>query len=217
MSSEANKPENLETLEPVSINPLDINEIAAQILGLGHSKIKPVQIKEAIFAHYENIKSSEYNQAVEIAQTELDKLSSTENNTLLKAFLFSFGAGILMAVLWAVITVITNFEIGYIAILVGFGVAYPVQKWMGKRGVIYQAIAVLAALFGVILGKYLTVVFTVVKMAEYNLEALKIATYPNIIFDILTKETSFYDFLWVIFACGYAFMALRKPNLKIDG
>jgi hypothetical protein len=216
MAEELSKPVESESVANTATKPIDTNEIAAQILILAHSKVKPMQIKEAIFAHYENIKNSEYDQAIEIAQTEMDKLSSTENNSLVKAFLFSFGAAVLTAILWAVITVVTNFEIGYMAILIGFGVAYPVQKWMGKRGLPYQVIAVLAALFGVFLGKYLTIVFGILKLADYDFSYLKIATYPGLIFDIISKDISPYDFLWIIFACGYAFITLNKPKLKID-
>ena len=134
MSTQTAKSENLEaTKENVNPKHIDANEIAAQILILAQSKVKPVQIKEAIFEHYENIKNSEYDRAIEIAQTEIDKLSSADKNSIFKAFLFSFGAGIITAIIWAMITVVTNLEIGYVAILIGFGVAYPVQKWMKKE------------------------------------------------------------------------------------
>jgi hypothetical protein len=216
MSSQTTKSENHEVVkEKNTTKAINVSEVATQILILAHSKIKPVQIKEAIFAHYENIKNSEYNQALEIAQAELDKLSSTDNNSIFKAFLFSFGAGVLTAVIWAVITVVSNFEIGYLAILIGFGVAYPVQKWMNKRGYIYQAIAVLAALFGVFLGKCLTVIFSLLKLTEFNLDVLQVLVYPEIIFGILSQDISPYDFLWVALACGYAFIMLNKPKLKV--
>ena len=85
-----------------------------------------------------------------------------------------------------------------------------------KRGYIYQAIAVLAALFGVFLGKILTIIFSLLKLTEFNLDVLQVLVYPEIIFGILSQDISPYDFLWVALACGYAFVLLNKPKLKVD-
>src|SRR5207247_60740 len=53
---------------------------------------------------------------------------------LLKAGLFGLGAGIAGAIVYYAVIAITNFEIGIVAILIGYMVGYAVRKGAGGRG-----------------------------------------------------------------------------------
>jgi len=72
------------------------------------------------------------------------------------AILASLGSAIVVAILWAVITVVTERQIGYMAIAVGFIVGFAVQ-FMGK-GIdkIYGIIGAVGAVLGCVLGNFLS-------------------------------------------------------------
>ena len=62
--------------------------------------------------------------------------------------------------IWAGIAIVADLEIGYVAIGVGALAGWgAVMGANGQRGVPFQAIAVVTALFGLFLGKYLSAVF----------------------------------------------------------
>ena len=63
-------------------------------------------------------------------------------------------------IIWAAIAIIANLEIGYVAIgvgaLAGWGVVMGTNR---RKGLPFQSIAVVTALFGLFVGKYLAAVF----------------------------------------------------------
>jgi hypothetical protein len=61
---------------------------------------------------------------------------------LLKAGLFGLGAGIAGAILYYAVIAITNFEIGIVAIAIGYMVGYAVRKGAGGGGRRFQVMAV---------------------------------------------------------------------------
>jgi hypothetical protein len=61
---------------------------------------------------------------------------------LLKAGLFGLGAGIAGAILYYAVIAITNFEIGIVAIAIGYMVGYAVRKGAGGGGRRFQVLAV---------------------------------------------------------------------------
>lgn len=71
---------------------------------------------------------------------------------LLLASLFGLGAGIVGAVIYYAVIAITNFEIGIVAILIGYMVGYAVRKGAGGRGGRrFQVLAVALTYFAVAL------------------------------------------------------------------
>lgn len=67
---------------------------------------------------------------------ELESLGQTPRGAgpLLKAGIFGMGAGIVGAIIYYAVIAITNFEIGIVAILIGYMVGYAVRKGAGGRG-----------------------------------------------------------------------------------
>lgn len=62
--------------------------------------------------------------------------------------------------MWAVIAAMTERELGLIAIVIGALTGYAVVLFSNKRiATVHKAIAVIFALIGILLGKYLTVVY----------------------------------------------------------
>ena len=104
------------------------------------------------------------------------------------AIIAGAGSAIVMAILWAAITVATGYQIGYMAIAVGFVVGYAV-RYAGK-GIdqIFGITGALTALFGCILGNFLAIIGFLAN--EYELGYFEILT--NLDFSILLelmKET----------------------------
>ncbi len=80
----------------------------------------------------------------------LEKLRLEQN--LPKALIAGAGAGLLGAILWGLITVATNYQIGYMAIAIGAGVGFS-MRFLGKGidqvfGISGGAIAVLSCFIG---------------------------------------------------------------------
>jgi hypothetical protein len=69
-------------------------------------------------------------------------------------------AAVVGGVVWAVIAAMTERELGLIAIVIGALTGYAVVLFSNKRiATVHKAIAVIFALIGILLGKYLTVVY----------------------------------------------------------
>lgn len=106
---------------------------------------------------------------------KIEKLKLMQNLPL--ANLASLGSAMVMAVLWAVITVLTHRQIGYMAIGVGFAVGFSVQ--FAGKGIdkIYGVIGAAGALLGCILGNFLSQVAFLASDPEIGLsfyETLKL-------------------------------------------
>lgn len=95
----------------------------------------------------EEVKSSLSNEV-------LEKLRLEQN--LPKAIIAGVGVGLIGAILWGLITVATNYQIGYMAIAIGAGVGFS-MRFFGKGidpvfGIAGGAIAVLSCFIGNFLG-----------------------------------------------------------------
>jgi hypothetical protein len=85
-----------------------------------------------------------------VSEKTLNKLK--EEQSLLKGILLSSGVGLVGALLWAAITVATEYQIGYMAIAIGAGVGYSL-RYAGKGinqifGITGAIIAILSCLLG---------------------------------------------------------------------
>lgn len=89
-------------------------------------------------------------------EIDMNVLRSEEN--LPKGLLFGLVACIVGAIVWALISVSTGYQIGYMAIGMGFLVGYAVR--IGGKGVtpIFGVMGALLALLGCFLGDYLSVI-----------------------------------------------------------
>jgi len=111
-----------------------------------------------------------------------------DNQSLSLGAVGGFAAALIGAILWAIITVATGYQIGWMAIGVGFLVGYAVRL-LGK-GVDpafgYAAAAI--ALAGCLAGNLLTVVITVSRQENIEIMTLLSRLTPGITADII-KDT----------------------------
>ncbi len=88
---------------------------------------------------------------------------------LLLSILGGLAAAVVGALVWAAIAIITNLEVGYVAVGLAFLVSLAV-RYLGNGGtVIYGFIGALCSLFGILLGKVFILLWFVSKDKEVSL------------------------------------------------
>ncbi|MDK8191199.1 hypothetical protein QP794_14005 [Paenibacillus sp. UMB7766-LJ446] len=86
-------------------------------------------------------------------------------------------AAVIGGIVWAVIAAMTERELGLIAIVIGALTGYAVVLFSNKRiATVHKVIAVIFALIGILLGKYLTVVY-------FTSELFSDASMMDLVFD----------------------------------
>jgi hypothetical protein len=123
------------------------------------------------------------------------------------------GAGI-----WALVLIVTKFEIGYLAVLVGFlaglGVKYGARGATGRQ---LQKVAVACTFVGLVATKYLVFAHFFSVAAAKEGVALGyfspgvLLTFPRAVFSMLTP----FDLLWVLIAFSSAWRVPAPPRVTV--
>lgn len=120
----------------------------------------------------------------------------SESNIGLSAF-YAFLAAIVGGIIWAVIVVTFNYELGLIAWaiggLVGYAVAFAAKDSVGKP---HQVIAIIASLIGILLGKY----FSFSYFFNDGLGGLFSFFTMDFFFGNINYQFGGYDIIFVLFA-----------------
>lgn len=123
------------------------------------------------------------------------------------------------AVVWAGIAIATDYEIGYVAILVGFLAGKgAVIATGGAHGRTLQVIAVAGSVIGLLLAKYAIFAHEVKTyvLEEYGEAIGYLDTRTMQLFtEALTEMTSLFDLLWIALAVGAAWRVPASPELEI--
>lgn len=89
----------------------------------------------------------------------------TENPNIIGALFFAFGAALISALIWYGTVVVTDYQLGIVAIAVGWIVAQATTLGSGrKRGFTIQLISVIATAFAMVLSEYLIVRYFLVQI-----------------------------------------------------
>ena len=131
----------------------------------------------------------------------------------------AIGAGLVAAIagglVWGLIVKWTDYEVGFVAWGIGFLVGLAiVTATRGARGPVFQVVAVVCALLGVLLGKYLSFAWVLQEVAEAESQGLvEISVLSRDTFDLFTEELDtvfdWIDILWVGLAVFTAWRALQ--------
>jgi len=157
----------------------------------------------------------EQSQNQEELNLKIEKLRLEQN--LPFAIIASFGSAIVMAILWAIITVTTKHQIGYMAIAIGFVVGFAVNFAGKSIDKIYGIIGAAGALLGCVLGNFLSQVGFVAQDPEIGLSffnTLKVLlSNMQLTIEIMKETFSPVDLLFYGIAIyeGYRF-SFRKIN-----
>ena len=136
------------------------------------------------------------------------------SRSLLPAIAAGLVAAIVGGIVWGLIVKISDYEVGFVAWGIGFlaGTAV-VFATRGAKGPPLQVIAVVSALLGILLGKYLSFAFGVQEDADAA--GVSIGLLSGDMFTLFRENLdivfSLFDLLWVGFA---VFSAWRIP--KVD-
>lgn len=139
---------------------------------------------------------------------------TSDGTDLALAVLAGLGAAIVAGVVWAYIVKISDYEVGVVAWAIGFvtgtAVVYATRQ---RKAPAFAVVAVVAALIGILLGKYLSFVF----IARDELESLG-ADVPifssdtwHLFMDNKDIVFSFWDLLWIGLALATAWR-VAKPE-----
>ncbi|HOU24209.1 MAG TPA: hypothetical protein PKW05_13785 [Anaerolineae bacterium] len=106
-----------------------------------------------------------------------------------QALLLGLLAAVVGCVLWYAVVVITNYELGIVAIAIGWLVGTAVMFGAGrKRGLILQIMAVLITLVALLFSEYLIVRHFVVKnLAEEGYTRIPLILPPSIILGLIVE------------------------------
>jgi hypothetical protein len=169
---------------------------------------------------------SEANQAVERVSSQMKQTAGEEefsSGALVPAILGGLLAALIGGAIWGGIAIWTGSEIGYVALGVGFLCGTGVVLITGgKKGAPLQAIALVASLLGIAIGKYVNF-FSVVKeitAEERGAEAaatMSLFSVEMVQFfgDSIPAMASGYDALWVVLAVYMAWSIPKASGLKI--
>lgn len=167
----------------------------------------------------------EARQLVEEIEEQATAIVDKEELTvgsLLTAFLGGMVAAVLGGIIWGLIVITTNYEIGFVALgigaLSGYGVLYLAR---GKKGFALQILAAISSIFGIITGKYIAFhhFFTEMVALEYGEEvASTISIFSIDTITFFTEELSYivsgFDLLWILLAVATAWKIPQGLGIK---
>ncbi len=131
--------------------------------------------------------------------------------SLALAVLAGLVAAIAGAIVWGLIVKWTEYEAGIVAGGIGFLTGFAVLRAAGgRRSSALQVIAIATALFGVLLGKYLS--FALVEQEFGNQSGLLSGDMFTLFRENLGAIFGLYDLIWVALAVGAAWYTLRPED-----
>lgn len=143
------------------------------------------------------------------ARVKAEELLSEQSIPL--GAVFGAAAAVIAAGVWALVTVATEYQIGWMAIGVGFLVGFAVR--IGGKGVqpVYGVIGAGLALFGCLLGNLLSMTYFLALNEEVPYGEALVALNPALAVEIMTLTFDPMDLLFYGLAifCGYKY-AFRR-------
>lgn len=144
--------------------------------------------------------------------TTLTPPMSVEEPNLPAAVLGGLVAAVVGALIWAVITVTTKFQIGFMAVGVGFLVAWAVRTLGKGRTQVFGIIGGLFAFLGCILGNLLSACGFIAADGGQSVVsvALKVLATPSAMVEILQATFSGMDLLFYAIAVYEGYKLARR-------
>jgi len=138
-----------------------------------------------------------------------------EPSRLLPAFGAGLAAALLGAVIWAVVTVLTKYQIGWMAIGVGFLVGYAIRTVGRGDSMIYGVMGALLALSGCIAGNVLSTCGFVSIQESASVWSVLGNLNPSLIANIVVESFDGMDLVFYAIAAyeGYK-LSFAKPTDK---
>lgn len=120
------------------------------------------------------------------------------------------GTAVAVAILWGMITAATQFQIGYMAIAVGFAVAYA-MRFVGRgRDRRFAIAAAILAVIGCALGNYFAVCAVVAQQTHVPVITATVQLVPHFA-EVMTKTFSAMDVLFYAIGAYFGYKYALKP------
>lgn len=130
-------------------------------------------------------------------------------------------AAIVGGIIWGLIVIATDYEIGYMATGIGLLSGFAILFFTQKKGLPLQIIAVVSALAGILVGKYFTF-YSIVKemlIEEYGAVAESLSIFSldmlQVFFESIGEMASPYDALWILLAVIAAWRIPRAIGARV--
>lgn len=171
-------------------------------------------------------KGMERDEALKVTNELCDALSKIAQNEKLtptavfKGILGSVLAAMICGVVWGFIVKATNYEIGFMAVGVGYICGRGVVLFSGgKKGTLMQIVAVVSSVLGVFVGKYMTFFYMLNDYIKTQQNAdVSISMFSgkviSLFVELLPKALSGYDALWVVIAVYTAWSIPKAIGIK---
>ncbi len=198
----------------------DLEGMIAEQLGSGKNRMEVVG--ELVLS---GITEPEAHQAVERVVFQMKQTASEEEfsgSALVPAILGGLLAAVVGGAIWGGIAIFTGYEVGYVALGVGFLCGMGVVMFTGgKKGMPLQMIAIVTSVLGIVIGKYMSFFESVkdVVAAERGAEAVE--TLSMFSMDMvqffgenITAMASGIDALWIVLAVYTAWSIPKASGLK---
>jgi hypothetical protein len=133
------------------------------------------------------------------------------------ALLAGLVAAVVGGVVWGLVVKLSEYEVGIVAWGIGLVVGFAVAAVSRARGPALQAVAVACALFGILLGKYLS--YALVLQEEADAQGVDIGLFSSDMWSFFREDLDlvfgWFDLLWIGLAVYTAWRALQpaKPEL----
>jgi hypothetical protein len=132
-------------------------------------------------------------------------------------------AAIAGGVVWSLVLVLLDYELGIVAWGIGFACAFGVVTLGGGKGIPMQAVAIITSILGILIGKYGMFYYYLKQSVteEYGLEAAATVTlYSTKVMLFFVEQFSTmvggYDLLWVALAVGTAWKVAGADTGKLE-
>jgi hypothetical protein len=132
---------------------------------------------------------------------------------LLAGTLAAIAGAIVGAIAWAAITAATNYQIGYMALGVGFLAGFGMRTVGGGREPADGVVAAVVAFLGCVLGNLLTAAVVISQHEHYPLQVvlLAFARKPAFAFEMLQAGFNVMDVLFYAIAVYAGYRTALKP------
>jgi hypothetical protein len=171
------------------------------------------------------VERGEAQQLVGTVYPELMRAAEAEQFTpqaLLPAVAGGILAAIVGGIVWGLIVILTDYEVGFVAWGIGFLAGFLVVRFAGgRKGVPLQAIGIVASLVGIVLGKYIAYVYFIKEAVREQVSeeaADSIGYFDTDVMSAFREDFSDvfsgYDLLWAGLAIFTAWRMARPSGIR---
>lgn len=147
---------------------------------------------------------------------ENQTVSSTKSSNPILSIILGLALGIVGAAIWALITKVTGYNLGIIAIVVGFLVAFGFRLGGLTSNMTMGIIAAVIAFFSVLLGNVFTIFMQVADYFDVSLlEVVQLFDYAKLP-EVILESSSPIDLLFYFIALSTAFKGSYISGPKVN-